>query len=85
MNGIEATDSGLRQSSGCDTNYGEIKNMETAKDLGILYYMGKPFDLYVLREIVREILREYLLKCEEWWLRWIYQKSVVRKGIGQQS
>jgi|GEM_PF-3988271 hypothetical protein len=55
MNGIEATDSGLRQSSGCDTNYGEIKNMETAKDLGILYYMGKPFDLYVLREIVREI------------------------------
>lgn len=38
------------------TAYGDAQNMEQAKDLGILYYMGKPFDLFELRERVREIL-----------------------------
>jgi len=38
------------------TAYGDTQNMEQAKDLGILYYMGKPFDLFELRERVREIL-----------------------------
>lgn len=38
------------------TAYGDSQNMEQANDLGILYYMGKPFDLFELRERVREIL-----------------------------
>ena len=38
------------------TAYGDTQNMEQAKDLGILHYMSKPFDLFELRERVREIL-----------------------------
>jgi len=38
------------------TAYGDAQNMEQAKDLGILHYLGKPFDLFELRERVREIL-----------------------------
>jgi two-component system response regulator (stage 0 sporulation protein F) len=46
------------------TAYGDTQNMEQAKELGILHYMGKPFDLFELREKVKEILtttdgREY--------------------------
>lgn len=60
MNGIET----LRQIRASDqsirvimmTAYGDAQNMEQAKDLGILYYMGKPFDLFELRDRVREIL-----------------------------
>jgi len=37
------------------TAYGDTQNMEQAKGLGILYYMGKPFDLFELRERVREL------------------------------
>ena len=39
------------------TAYGDTQNMEQAKDLGILYYMSKPFDLFELRERVKEILK----------------------------
>ncbi|WP_088188706.1 response regulator [Desulfosporosinus sp. FKA] len=39
------------------TAYGDIQNMEQAKDLGILCYMGKPFDLFELRERVGAILK----------------------------
>jgi len=62
MNGIET----LRQIRALDrqvavimmTAYGDHpQNMEQAKDLGILYYMAKPFDLFELRERVREILK----------------------------
>ena len=61
MNGIET----LRQIRALDrqvgvimmTAYGDSQNMEQAKDLGILHYMGKPFDLFELRERVREILQ----------------------------
>ena len=61
MNGIET----LRQIRALDrqvavimmTAYGDHpQNMEQAKDLGILYYMAKPFDLFELRERVRDIL-----------------------------
>ena len=60
MNGIET----LRQIRTTDkqvgvimmTAYGDAQNMEQAKDLGILHYMGKPFDLFELRDRVREIL-----------------------------
>lgn len=60
MNGIEA----LRQIRSFDksvgvimmTAYGDAQNMEQAKELGILHYMGKPFDLFELRDRVREIL-----------------------------
>jgi two-component system response regulator (stage 0 sporulation protein F) len=60
MNGIET----LRQIRASDqrirvimmTAYGDAQNMEQAKDLGILYYMGKPFDLFELRDRVKEIL-----------------------------
>ena len=59
MNGIET----LRQirASECRaavimmTAYGDSKNIEQAKDLGILHYMGKPFDLFELRDRVNEI------------------------------
>ena len=60
MNGIET----LRQIRALDrrvgvimmTAYGDAQNMEQAKDLGILHYLGKPFDLFELRERVRDIL-----------------------------
>ena len=63
MNGIET----LRQMRALDrrmavimitanADINNIQNMAQAKDLGILYYMGKPFDLFELREQVREIL-----------------------------
>lgn len=39
------------------TAYGDAQNMEQAKDLGILYYMSKPFDLFDLRKRVRVILQ----------------------------
>ncbi|MBP1760143.1 MAG: response regulator with CheY-like receiver, AAA-type ATPase, and DNA-binding domain [Firmicutes bacterium] len=60
MNGIET----LRQIRSLDqrvgvimmTAYGDAQNMEQAKDLGILHYLGKPFDLFDLRERVKEIL-----------------------------
>jgi len=59
MNGLEA----LRHIRALDsqvavimmTAYGDIETMEAAKNLGILYYIGKPFDLFELREKVREI------------------------------
>jgi len=38
------------------TAYDDPQNMEQAKDLGILCFMAKPFDLFELRERVREIL-----------------------------
>ena len=37
------------------TAYGDTQNMEQAKDLGILHYIAKPFDLFDLRERVRAI------------------------------
>lgn len=39
------------------TAYGDAQNMEQAKDLGILDYMSKPFDLFDLRKRVAEILQ----------------------------
>ena len=61
MNGIEA----LRKIRILDsrvavimmTAYGDNQNMETAKDLGIFSYISKPFDLFELKERVKEILR----------------------------
>ncbi|EHQ92285.1 response regulator [Desulfosporosinus youngiae] len=60
MNGIET----LKQIRALDrqvgvimmTAYGDAQNMEQAKDLGILHYLGKPFDLFELRDRVRTIL-----------------------------
>ena len=60
MNGIET----LRQIRASDqrirvimmTAYCDAQNMEQAKDLGILYYMSKPFDLFEMRDRVRDIL-----------------------------
>jgi two-component system response regulator (stage 0 sporulation protein F) len=60
MNGIETLEK-IRE-LGCHvdaimmTAYGDNQNMEHAKELGVLYYMGKPFDLFELRERVRKIL-----------------------------
>lgn len=36
--------------------YGDIQYNEQAKDLGILYFLDKPFDLFELRERVANIL-----------------------------
>jgi two-component system response regulator (stage 0 sporulation protein F) len=61
MNGIET----LRQirDLNCQvavimmTGYGDdLQNMEQAKELGIICYIAKPFDLFKLRERVKEIL-----------------------------
>lgn len=38
------------------TSYGDAQAMEQAKNLGILYYLGKPFDVFELIKWVREIL-----------------------------
>ena len=60
MNGLEALEK--IRSSGCQadvimmTDYGDIQNMEQAKDLGILYYINKPFDVFELRKRVNKIL-----------------------------
>lgn len=39
------------------TAYGDVQNMEQAKELGILNYMSKPFDLFDLRKRVKDILQ----------------------------
>ena len=60
MNGIEI----LEQIRALDslvtvimmTSYGDPPNMKPSKDLGILYFIDKPFDLFELRKRVREIL-----------------------------
>ena len=60
MNGIETL--GKVRELGCHvdvimmTAYGENHNIEQEKKLGILHYMGKPFDLFELRERVRKLL-----------------------------
>lgn len=62
MNGLEA----LRQIRILDsqvavimmTAYGDIETMDTAKGLGILYYIAKPFDLFELRDRVRKLFQE---------------------------
>lgn len=61
MNGIEALGKIRALNNQVDvimmTAYGDTQNIEQAKELGILYYMGKPFDLFDLRDRVREILK----------------------------
>lgn len=61
MNGIETLEKIRSMNRGVSvimmTAYGDTHNMEQAKELGILYYMGKPFDLFELRERVRGILQ----------------------------
>jgi len=38
------------------TDYGNFQNMEQVKDLGILHYINKPFDVFNLKDQVNEIL-----------------------------
>lgn len=38
------------------TAYGDAPSMEQARELGVLHYMSKPFDLFELRDHVRDIL-----------------------------
>ncbi len=38
------------------TAYGDLHNMTQAEELGIIYYLTKPFDLFELRDKVAEIL-----------------------------
>lgn len=40
------------------TAYGDAENMQQARELGVSYYLSKPFDLFDLRERVRRILKE---------------------------
>jgi len=40
------------------TAYGEAGNIEQARDLGVQYYLSKPFDLFDLRDRVNGILKE---------------------------
>lgn len=39
------------------TAYGDAQNLEQAQELGVLHYMSKPFDLFELRDRVREFLK----------------------------
>lgn len=39
------------------TAYGDAQNMERAKEHGVRHYISKPFDLFELRDHVREILK----------------------------
>ncbi len=59
MNGLETLaqirNSDLRVGVIMMTAYGDTQNMEQAKELGILHYIAKPFDLFDLRERVRAI------------------------------
>ena len=63
MNGIET----LEQIRAVDcrvavimmSSYGNSWDLKQVKDLGILYYMVKPFDLFELRERVREMLNSH--------------------------
>ena len=61
MNGIETLekirDLDPRVSVIMMTAYGDNQASEQTKDLGVLYFMYKPFDLFELRERVREILK----------------------------
>ncbi|MHB1653191.1 MAG: response regulator [Desulfitobacteriaceae bacterium] len=38
------------------TAYGDVHNMEQAKELGVIHYLTKPFDLFELRDKVAQIL-----------------------------
>lgn len=40
------------------TAYGDAPSMEQARELGVLHYMSKPFDLFELRDHVRDILEQ---------------------------
>jgi len=44
------------------TAYGDAQNMEQAHELGVTHYMSKPFDLFELRDRVREILAKSEVK-----------------------
>lgn len=44
------------------TAYGDAQNMEQAQELGVTHYMSKPFDLFELRDRVREILAKAEVK-----------------------
>ncbi len=37
------------------TAYGDAQNMEQAKELDVIHYISKPFDLFELRDKVRKI------------------------------
>jgi len=60
MNGIKTLEkirvSGCRAAVIMMTGGDDPHNMEQAKELGILCYMVKPFDLFGLRERVKDIL-----------------------------
>jgi len=62
MNGIET----LRQIRTLNKNvrvimmtaYGDAENVQQAQELGVNYYLNKPFDLFDLRDRVRRIFKE---------------------------
>ena len=39
------------------TAYGDAQNIEQAQNLNVTYYISKPFDLFELRNKIREILK----------------------------
>jgi two-component system response regulator (stage 0 sporulation protein F) len=40
------------------TAYGDSQNMVQAKDLDVIHYLSKPFDLFELRDLVKEVFRK---------------------------
>lgn len=69
MNGIETLekirDLDRRETVIMMTGGNDPQNMEQAKKLGILCYIAKPFDLFELRERVKEILNSSGISTKE--------------------
>lgn len=60
MNGLEASETILKMNQDVSiimmTAYGEIEMMEKAVEVGVKKYITKPFDISVLRDMVKETL-----------------------------
>ncbi|KTE93532.1 response regulator [Desulfitobacterium hafniense] len=40
------------------TAYGDAQTMERAQEQGVMHYISKPFDLFELRDVVRDLLNK---------------------------
>ena len=60
MNGLEASETILKMNQDVAiimmTAYGEIEMMKKAVEVGVKKYITKPFDIIVLRDMVKETL-----------------------------
>jgi len=68
MNGIETLEQirslNTRVAVIMMTGYADTHDMKRANELGILYYMGKPFDLFELRERVKFWDKHHIIQAQ---------------------